>query len=112
MVLQGHDHLITRTYPIDAMGEPQSENWTTENGVEYSVNPKGVLYMMNGTGGSQVRTPYLIEEGYYHYAEGSNVSSWADFEVSGNQLKVCVKYYDKATDQVKTYQTWGVKKGI
>ena len=108
IVLQGHDHAVSRTYPIDGNGQPQTETWQTENGVNYYVNPNGVLYLMNGTSGGQARSPYAIDASLYQYAEGSKASSWAQFEISGNEMKVSVNYY--TASGVLSYQTWGIKK--
>lgn len=108
IVLQGHDHVVSRTYPIDGSGQPQTENWQTINGINYSVNPHGVLYLMNGTSGGQVRSPYDIDSSLYQYAEGSKASSWAQFEINGVEMKISVNYY--TTNGVVSYQTWGIKK--
>ena len=108
VVLQGHDHAISRTYPINVQGNPQSEKWKTINGVKYSVNPNGVIYVMNGPAGDQSRTPYAIDDSLYHYAQSSYARSWADFVIDGNTMKVSVKYYNGS--EIKTYQTWGILK--
>ncbi|MBO5480329.1 MAG: metallophosphoesterase [Clostridia bacterium] len=109
VVLQGHDHLISRTLPINEDCETTTETWETVNGIEYSVNPDGVLYLMNGPAGNQTRSPYSMEEGaLYKYVLSSNVSSWADFEIDGNTLTVTAKY---ATESgVQQYRKWGIKK--
>ena len=108
IVLQGHDHTVSRTYPINKNGQPQTENYQTENGVEYSVNPSGVIYVMNGPAGNQTRSPYEIDTNLYKYGVSSQERSWADFTIDGDTMKVSVKYYDGT--EVKTYYTWGIKK--
>ena len=108
IVLQGHDHTVSRTYPIDANGQPQTETFETIGEVEYSINPNGVLYLMNGTAGGQWRDPHSVDENLYKYAQGSKISSWAQFEISGGILKVSVNYY--TSNGIQTYQTWGIKK--
>ena len=108
IVLQGHDHTVSRTYPINEKGEPQKETPQVENGVEYSINPNGVLYLMNGTAGGQTRGPHATDNKYYKYAQSSYASSWAEFSIEGNTMKVSVKYY--TTSGVQTYQSWGIKK--
>lgn len=115
IVLQGHDHLISRTNPIDSNGNPVEETWITEDGIQYTVDPNGVVYMMNGPAGSQTRTLYepdansSVLENYYYYGEDSYASSWAEFEVSGNTITVTVKHVD-ADGEVKDYYTWGMIK--
>ncbi len=108
VVLQGHDHAISRTYPIDAQGQPKAETWQTDAGIEYSIDPNGVIYVMDGPSGEQWRTTYSIDESLYHYAEASKARSWAEYSIDGLTLQVSVKYYDGT--QIQTYHTWGIKK--
>ena len=108
LVLQGHDHAISRTFPIDKDGAPKTEAKLTENGVEYIVDPEGVIYVMNGPAGTQTRAPVSIDESLYAYAETSKKASFAEIEVTGNTLTVTVKYHTGSGIQV--YHTWGIKK--
>ena len=105
--MQGHDHCVSRTYPIDGQGKPRGENWETENGVAYSVDPNGVIYVMDGTSGAQARSPIAgYNASLYEYALKSNVSTWAEYTFSGNKLTITVKYSSAGTVQ----KTWGIKK--
>lgn len=107
IVLQGHDHMVSRTHPIKADGNASAEN--VENG--YVVNPDGVIYVMNGPAGDQEKgrtSIYPHDESLYAYAEGSSASSWAEFEVSGDSIKVYVKTANLSGG--KTLRTWGIKK--
>ena len=108
IVLQGHDHAISRTFPINNEGAVQAETWVTEEGVEYSVNPNGVIYVMNGPAGDQQRDPYSSDNTIYKYQQASQKRSWAEFAVDGKKMTVTVKYTDGVTESV--YQTWGIKK--
>lgn len=114
IVLQGHDHTVSRTYPINGLGVAQTENWTTEGGVNYSVDPNGVIYVMNGPGGTQTRNPVsgntTYYNTYYKYYKSSNSRSWAEFSVDGDKITVVVKYTDGTTDTVYDGCTWGIKK--
>ena len=108
LVLQGHDHLISRTYPINQNGT-QSENFEEINGINYSINPNGVIYVMNGASGNQSRTLYSgMNKTLYAYAQNSNACSWAEFEIEGNKMTITVKYTDGTNTNV--YQQWGIKK--
>ena len=109
IVLQGHDHCISKTYPLDGSGYADSDCVATDiDGVTYAQNPDGVYYLMNGPAGDQNRTPYASEKpAEYEYAVSGNQKSWAEFTVDGNKLTVSVKYYDTS---VKTYYTWGIVK--
>lgn len=109
VVLQGHDHTISRTYPINAEGKITNESVQTVGGVEYSIDPSGVIYVMNGPGGSQTREPHEnCDKSMYSYARGSVECSWADFSIDGNILTVTVQY---ATNSgVQEYAKWGIQK--
>ena len=109
IVLQAHDHVISRTYPIDANGQPQTEVWEMDNGINYTINPNGVLYLMNGvSGGENWREPCPENEALFQYYSKSKVATWAQFEITGNTLEVAINYYESG--QIKNYQTWGIKK--
>ena len=84
------------------------EAWVTEDGVNYSVDPNGVLYVMNGPSGTQTRSPYAVDDELYKYAQSSNACSWANFEIDGNKLVVTVQYVNG--DNVGVYQKWGIMK--
>lgn len=109
IVLQGHDHVVSRTYPIDGTGKPTSETFETVNGVDYSVDPAGVLYVMSGPAGSQTRSPDAkMNASLYKYATSSKASSWSEFAIEGNRLTVTMKYGASGT----VYHKWGVVKSV
>lgn len=109
IVLQGHDHTISRTKPIDGQGQVQNETFVEENGVNYSTNPSGVVYMMNGAAGNDLRWPTEgYEADFYGYASKSSKNSWAEFEVSATKITVRVKYLSGT--EVEEYYSWGIKK--
>lgn len=109
LVLQGHDHVVSKTHPIGANKKAVTETFETIDGVKYSVNPQGVIYVMNGPAGNQARTDlYSNDETLYEYAEVSKTSSWAEFEVSGDKITVYVK--NASSGSVVTQKTWGIKK--
>ena len=107
LVLQGHDHLISRTNPIDKDGNPTTETWQTEGGVEYSVDPSGVIYVMDGMVGSNSKSVVGVEEGIYKYAQTSPSRTWADITIDGDTLTYEVKNYGGS---LNTLQKWGIKK--
>lgn len=108
LVLQGHDHTIARSFPINAEGNPQTETVEKINGVEYSVNPKGVVYLTNGTSGKVTRNPEDYDKTLYKYATGSEVASWGEIVIDGDRLTVTVKHINGAKENV--YYKWGIKK--
>ena len=109
VVLQGHDHLVSRTHPIDGNGKTTTETWETIDDVKYSVDPNGVVYVMNGPAGDQTRTKSdYANASLYNYIYSSKACSWAELEIDGNQLTVVVKYTDGTN--VSEYCRWGVLK--
>lgn len=108
LVLQAHDHAVSRTYPIDENGVPAAENTEVIDGVEYIVDPDGVIYVMNGPAGTQQRAPVAIDETLYAYAEAGHPASWAEITVTEDTLIITVKRHTGSTE--KTYHTWGIKK--
>lgn len=111
LVLQGHDHMVSRTHPIGTDGKPAEEKKETSGGVEYTLNPDGVIYVMNGPAGDQKKDKssiYPHDESLYEYAETSEESSWAEFEVSADSITVYVR--NAGSGAVKTTHVWGIKK--
>lgn len=110
VVLQGHDHTVSRTYPINAQGEALKELPQEIDGVEYSVNPNGVIYVLSGAAGAQAREPFGTYNAsqYAYVASTSYACSWADFTIEGNTLTVTAQY---ATGTgIKQYEQWGIQK--
>ena len=78
------------------------------NDIEYTVNPNGVLYVMNGTSGGQTRSPYSVDTSLYKYADSSTSKMWAEFAIDGQTVKITVKSYNGT--KVNVVRTWGIKK--
>lgn len=105
--------MVSRTFPINNEGKPQTETIETKNGVDYTVNPNGVLYLMNGTAGGQINKPYFANAStkeLYKYTGIPKRSTWAEFSVSGSELLVKVKNYDGA--KVNVTHRWGIRKNL
>ena len=110
VVLQGHDHLLSKTHALNGNGVAVDETFETIDGVKYSIDPNGVIYVMNGAVGTQTKSVIsgADDSSIYDYASNAKVCSWADFIIDGNTLTVEAKY---CTDtSVYTYQTWGITK--
>lgn len=92
---------------MDAQGNLVQENLQTLEGVQYSVEPNGVIYVMNGPAGSQTREPHQdYDKSAYYYAKRSNHCSWADFSIYGNTLTVTAQY--ATADGVNEYAKRGI----
>lgn len=115
LVLQGHDHCVSRTFPVSEKLKFQTEeNIQIVNGVEYSVNPQGTIYLMNGPAGDQSGSSKMIsganDAAKYKYASGSNSRSYAEISVSGNSVTVTVKYVNEIGSIKNDYYKWGIIK--
>ncbi len=111
VVLQGHDHMVSRTHPLNANGEATEEKTEELDGIEYIKDPSGVVYVMNGPAGDQAKGESSIfkhDELLYAYALPSKISSWAEFEVFGNKLTVTVKTAQSGT--ATNVLSWGIIK--
>ncbi len=111
LVIQGHDHVVSKTHPISATGTVEVAQTTVIGGVSYSIDPLGPVYIMNGPSGTQTRDPLAHNEShYYEYEMGGKACSWAEYTVDGKTLTVTVKYYNRNTEKVEIYTTWGIQK--
>ena len=109
LVLQGHDHTYSKTYPIGIDGIADiSHTYRTENGVKYTVNPNGAIYSMHGAAGNQNRSPYEVDKSIYEFGEKSKINSWAQISIENNRLTVHIKYYENGT--VNTFDSYGIIK--
>ena len=97
LVLEGHDHVYSYTYPI-AKGNTPLEDAATDG--NYYVNPKGVVYAMHGPAGNQARGPYKTDSDVYKYAAIGVNGSWAEINIDGNKLTVNVIKYMEGAPQV------------
>ena len=104
LVIQGHDHAYSKTYPIGVDGVINNQpTYETINGINYCTNANGVIYSMHGPAGNQTRTPYAtIETEFYETYSGSQASSWAEIEVTEELLTVKVYYYNKGNPTLWT----------
>lgn len=112
LVLQGHDHCVSRTYPIKSDGTAATETFNEVDGVKYSVNPQGPIYVMNGPAGDQGGRGAFskVDENIYSYGTTSKNCSWAEIEVTENRLTLSVKYYDSIVKSYGADYTWGIEK--
>lgn len=109
LVLQGHDHVYSKTYPIDEFGGADvNPTYKTENSVKYTVNPQGTIYAMHGPAGNQKCSPVEVKKNLYEYADSSKECSWAEISIDGNKLTVHVKYYEN--NKTKTAYSYGIIK--
>lgn len=110
LVLQGHDHTYSKTYPINAKGEPNTKlSYKYIDGTDYCKKPNGVIYIMTGPAGNQVRN-YVdanVTEEFEKYGN-SHPSSWAEIEIADKLLTVKHYYYNNGDPEI--WESYGIKK--
>ena len=121
LVLNGHDHMYSRTYPVSAKGEPITDTPTETadfNGtqVEYLVNPKGPVHLESGCSGNQGRwTIDGLEEKYARmFQEKEDMDtkyvSYSAISINGNRLTVNYYMITIKTKEAKLISSWGIQK--
>lgn len=110
LVLQGHDHTYSKTYPIDVYGKGDTAaEYEVIDSVKYTVNPNGVIYAVHGASGNQSRnksgTP---DEKIYEIFGKSNNNSWANITVDEDKITVNVMYLENGTPKV--WDSYGIIK--
>lgn len=111
LVLQGHDHVVSRTHAINGAGNIVAETWQTLDGINYSIDPDGVIYLETGPGGNQPRSPVSdADRSLYKYMLSAKTSSWSEISIDGNKLTVSVKYSSATATTAYSDCTWGIQK--
>ena len=110
IVLQGHDHVVQKTHPLNSEGVAVEENVVKEGKTEYTVDPDGVIYVMSGTAGNQLRDPQGNDKDIYDFAYRSPDVSWTEITVEGNKLTVNMKWVG-TSGRVTNVKSWGIIKG-
>ena len=108
LVIQAHEHLYMRTYPMDEDGNPvKNVDTVKENGVTYLKDPGAPIFYMTGKTGKGGDSPYgeYSEDPFVKYAKGME-TSYGLFHIEGNKLTVTANY--TLNGQVKSYETFGI----
>ena len=125
LVLQAHEHVYMRSYPINYVAAPNADpeapqikesvdlNPTVINddGIEYFKDPTGVVFLTCATCGQDGKNPLDETSKDFCYAYGRGyASSWASISVEGNKLTVSVNYETDSGTQSYENGTWGIVK--
>ena len=105
LVLQGHDHTNSYTYPI-AEENIALKNTATEG--NYFVNPDGVVYGMVGPAGNQEMDPWETYEDFYKFAGRGYTSTWEEVTVEEDRITVTIKCIKNGVEETVT--TYGIIK--
>lgn len=91
MVLNGHDHVYSQTYPIAADGTTVKDGEkSTVDGTTYYVNPTGTIHLESGTAGAQHRGTFSIGRVYSQKMMATTAGNtyYSAITVEGNKLTV------------------------
>ena len=111
LVLQGHDHTYSKTYPIGLEGAINTELvYETVSDVQCCTNANGVIYAVNGASGNQGRNLVKADDGIYELYSNAKNSSWSEIEVTEDTLIVKVYYCYIGTKTPVLWQQYGIKK--
>ena len=115
VVFQGHDHLVSKTHALNESGAKVEETFEVKDGISYTVDPSGVIYIMSGAGGSQAgRGSYsgYDKAAYDYVGEGGNAKagSWSEFIIDGNTLTVKGHYVKGNSVGTYDFAQWGIVK--
>ena len=112
LVIQAHEHVYMRSYPIDGTETVDTNPVTvTENGVEYFEDPNGVVFATFATGGADGKAPMEAAPKYFCHTYGQGyASSWANITINGDRLTVTACYETESGSQSYQNGTWGILK--
>ena len=108
MVIQAHEHLYMRTYPMDGNGNAlKSAATVKEDGVTYFKDPGAPIFYMTGKTGKSGDSPYgeYDSDPFAKIATGME-TSFGMFHIEGNKLTVTANY--TLNGQIKSYETFGI----
>ncbi len=113
LVLNGHDHVYSQSYPITSDGTAiKGGEKKTLDGVSYYVNPEGTIHLESGTAGVQHRGAFTTGRVYSERMMASNAgnSYYSAITVEDNKLTVSFYEVNTANDTTKLSQSFGIIK--
>ena len=91
LVLNGHDHVYSQSYPIAADGTTIKDGEkSTVDGTTYYVNPTGTIHLESGTAGAQHRGTLSLGRAYSQKMMATTAGNtyYSAITVEGNKLTV------------------------
>ncbi len=117
LVLCGHDHVYSQTFPIDKTGEPITDyKYEYENDVKIALNPSAPIHLESGCAGNQHRgiESCLTDEerGKLEKISPMNYGyvSYSAIKISGDTLSVCYRKVSVNTGECTEENKFGIKK--
>ena len=93
LVIQGHNHIYSRTLPLSLnkvdISQPIVDK-NSDNNNNTFTNPKGTVFLVVGTGGDELYG--IVGEQYYVANQYNKGFGFADIKIDGKRLDV--KFYD------------------
>src|SRR5215203_5912718 len=95
LVIQGHNHIYSRTLPLsfnkfnlsqpiaDQIGNSNSNNNNNNNNTTFT-NPNGTIFLVVGTGGEEIHR--IVEEPYYVANQYNKGFGFVDLKIDGKRL--------------------------
>ena len=113
LVLNGHDHVYSQSYPIDGEGTilKQSEK-TTVGDTTYYIKPQGTIHLESATAGAQNRGSLTTGRAFCARMDASmsGNSYYSAITVEGNQLTVQFYQVVVSTGTTKLLYSFGIMK--
>ena len=127
LVMQAHEHVYMRSYPINYVAAPNEDPTAPQikeavnknpetvnvNGFEYFKDPDGVLFVTSATCGADGKAPMdeTDKSFCYTYDRGYS-SSWTSVSVEGDTLTVSTNYETEDGTHSYVDGTWGIVKTL
>lgn len=113
LVLNGHDHVYSQSYPITASGIAVKDGEKkTIDGISYYVNPQGTIHLESGTAGSQNRGVLATGRQYSENRDLTRAGNSYYSAITIEDNKLTVNYYEvnveSGTETLK--YSWGILK--
>src|SRR5215213_9442271 len=87
LVLQGHNHIYTRTFPLSLnpsnIAQPIVDKIGNNNNTTFT-NPNGTIFLVVGTGGEEIHR--IVEEPYYVANQYNKGFGFVDLKIDGKRL--------------------------
>src|SRR5215208_3714664 len=87
LVLQGHNHIYTRTFPLSLnpsnIAQPIVDKIGNNNNTTFT-NPNGTIFLVVGTGGEELHR--IVEEPYYVANQYNKGFGFVDLKIDGKRL--------------------------
>ena len=113
LVLNGHDHVYSQSYPITGDGTAIRDSETrTVNDVEYLVNPVGTVHLESGVAGHQHRGTHASGREYSKNMMSTSPGNayYSAITVEGNTLTVEFVGVTVNSEKTNPKRSWGIIK--